>query len=876
MENNNFTEFLQDVSQMDFFRVGGKAANLGEMIKAGLPVPEGFVLAVGSYKNFITFNKINIRVEKLLVDLDNNDFESIKKISSKIKNLFEQSEIPKDVLAEIDRLYEQIGSPEVVVRSSATMEDSPITSFAGQYDSFLNVKGKEQLHKCIKQCWASLWNTRALSYRLKQNMENNELAHGVVIQKLIRAEKSGVLFTANPVNCRRDQMLINSSWGLGEAIVSGDVTPDQWIVDKKNHDILEEKVAVKEIMSVPKDVGTELVDVPKEKCERSSLIQSEVLKLLELGQKAEDYFGFPQDIEWACCENKFYLVQSRPITTLFPKLEPEESGEELRVYMNFLLSNQVMPEPLTPIGEDMWKKALKYILLNRKNRDKPALWLKSAAGRLFIDATELSRLEKWWDKLRNNHSDMDPVTTRALLEVLERNKAVLKQQRKPLNKLILNALIKLNPLFLKFLLTSIPKALYGVLFSPEKVVAKAYAFGENQIISIEQKMKNLHTREEKIEFIEQKMPAFLYFIPLQIIYYMAISFTYMDKARNIISKHLDDTSELSKVEKSIPHNVTTEMGMELLRIAQKLDQSGEQPASEHPEIKRFLNKYGHRACQEVDFGVPRWKEDPEYIISLVRYYMNNESYNEGIKKFYQGKKEAEKTIQDITIQLIEKGARRDARKVEKILRNYRKMFGVRELPKYIMTKAVSIFREVLLEIGEELEAEGRLDDKQDIFFISFQDVRSGEKLQQLVIQNREEYQKELKRNSVPRVVTSTGETIFSASEKERDNEHEGIPVSPGIYEGQVKVLKNPEDGTRLRAGDILVTKATNPAWTPLFFKIGGLITEIGGPISHGSIVAREYGVPAIVGIREATSRLKDGQLIRLNGETGKVEVLKPS
>lgn len=868
MKRKKFTEFLQDISQQDLFRVGGKAANLGEMIKAGLPVPEGFLLVVDSYKEFIAFNKINIKIERLLMNLENNEFESIKKISSEIKNLFEQSEIPQDMQSEIDELYEQLESPEVVVRSSAIMEDSPITSFAGQYDSFLNVKGKEQLHKCIKQCWASLWNTRALSYQLKQKIDVKELTHAVVIQKLIKAEKSGVLFTANPVNNRRDQMLINSSWGLGEAIVSGDVTPDQWIVNKKSHKIIEEKIAPKEIMSVRKDVGIELVDVPEEKCEQSSLDLSEVYKLLELGQYAEDYFGFPQDIEWTCWDNKFYLVQSRPITTLFPKLEPEESSEELRVYVNFLLNDQVMPEPLTPIGEDMWKKTLKIIL--------PTHWLKSAAGRLFIDATELSRLERWWDKLRNNPSAMDPLTIKATLEVLKRNREKLKKQKKPLIKLILGTFIKLNPLFLKFLITSMPKALYGMLFSPEKVVAKAYKFGENQIRSLEEKVEKLHTLEEKLEFIEDKMPAFLYFIPNKIIYYVARSFSYMDKAKNITNKHLDDTSKLLKVQKSLPHNVTTEMGMELLKIAQKLDQSGEQPASEHPEVKKFLNKYGHRACLEVDFGVARWKEDPEYVISLIKSYISNKSYNKGIKKFYQGKKDAENAIQNITKQLKEKGAHRDARKVEKILKNYRKIFGVRELPKYIMTKAISIFRKVLLEIGKELVVEDRLDDKQDIFFVSCQDIRSGENLQQLVIQNRELYLKELKRNFVPRVVTSTGETIFSASEMEKDNEFEGIPVSPGICEGQVKVLEHPEDCRKLKKGDILVTKATNPAWTPLFLEIGGLITEMGGPISHGSVVAREYGIPAVVGIREATFRFKDGQFIRLNGETGKVEILNPS
>lgn len=867
MKNNSFTELLQDISQCDLSRVGGKAANLGEMIRAGLPIPEGFVLVVDSYKKFITFNKLDIKIEELLKDLANNNFESIKKISSKIKKLFEQSEIPKGLLVEIDNLYEYIGSPEVVVRSSATLEDSPVTSFAGQYDSFLNVSGKEQLHKSVKLCWASLWNVRALSYRLKQNLKNNEPALGVIIQKFISAEKSGVLFTANPINNRRDQMLINSSWGLGEAIVSGDVKPDQWIIDKKSAKIVEEKIAVKEIMTVSKNGGTELVDVPREKHKQHSLAQSEVFILLELGQNTEDHFELPQDIEWVYCDKKFYMVQSRPITTLFPKLEPEDSGEELRVYTNFLLIDKVMPEPLTPLGGDMWKKAIKNIL--------PTPWVKSAAGRLFINTTELSRLERWWDKLRDNPFTMDPLTIKTTLEVLERNREKIKQQKKPLIKLIPSILIEINLSFFKFLLTSVPKALYGVLFSPDKVVAKAYEFGENQIKTLEQKAEKLRTREEKIEFIEEKIPAFFYFIPLQILYYVVRSFTYLDKAKKITSKHLDDISKLSKVEKSLPHNVTTEMGMELLKIAQKLDQSDEQPSPEHPEIKKFLTKYGHRAYLEVDPGVPRWKEDPEYVVSLIQNYISNKSYKEGIKKFYQGKKEAEKTIQDISMKIEEKGAISDARKVKNTLKNYRKLFGVRELPKYIMTKAVSIFRELLLEIGEELVAEERLDDKQDIFFISFQDIKTGKKLQQLVLQNRARYQKELKRSSVPRVVTSTGETIFSINENEKDNEYEGIPVSPGIYEGQVKVLENPEDVDRLKKGDILVTKATNPAWTPLFLEAGGIITEMGGPISHGSVVAREYGIPAIAGIREATTRFKDGQLIRLNGETGKVEILKP-
>ncbi|HMA83310.1 MAG TPA: PEP/pyruvate-binding domain-containing protein, partial [Candidatus Thermoplasmatota archaeon] len=567
MENNNFAEFLKDISQQDLSKVGGKAANLGEMIRAGLPVPEGFVLVVDAYEKFIEFNKIKIRIEQLLMNLKTNELEDIEKVSREIKSLFEDGEIPADLLYEIYDFYEKMGSFEVVVRSSSTLEDSPTTSFAGQYDSFLNVKGKKQLQESIKNCWASLWNTRALSYRLKQKIDSTELAHAVIVQKQIIAEKSGILFTANPLNNRRDQMLINSSWGLGEAIVSGDVTPDQWIIHKKSHEIIEEKIAVKDVMTIRKNEGTKLVDVPREKVKQPSLEKSEIHNLLKLGRTTEYHFNRPQDIEWSVYTNKIYLVQSRPITTLFPNLKPEDKSEELRIYTNFLLIDKVMPEPLTPMGRELWMKTLTNLFPNQL--------VKHAGGRIFVDTTELSRLEKWWDKLRSNPSAMDPETIKTTLEVLERNKNQLKKQRKSIIKIIPNMILGINPSFYKFLLTSSLKVQYGMLFSPEKVVKKAHIFGENQIKSLEEKSKKLDTVEEKLEFIEQNILAVLYFIPLQTLFYVVNSLTYLEKAKTIIRKYLDDTSQLRNVEKSLPNNVTTEMGMDLLRIARKIDQSGE-------------------------------------------------------------------------------------------------------------------------------------------------------------------------------------------------------------------------------------------------------------------------------------------------------------
>ena len=843
------------------------------MMKAGFPVPEGFVVVVDAYRRFVSDNKIDVSIEHFLHTLNCDDYEKVISASHKIQNLFKQAKIPFDIVAEIDRTYDQIGYWEVAVRSSATAEDLSDTSFAGQYETYLNIKGKAELHHAIKKCWASLWNDRALFYRLKNRILGEELAQGIVVQRLINAEKSGIMFTANPINSRRDQAIVNASWGLGEGIVDGDVTPDQWIVDKKKRIVVSEIIADKEVMTARKQNGTELIVVPKDKAKQVTLNHKEVLELLEFGMKIEKHFGCPQDIEWTFFKGKFYLIQSRPITSLFPLPEPMTNDDRLHVYMNFLMSNQATHEPLTPLGEDMWRRALISVIFNRKNREKCSGWIKSAAGRLFIDVTEFSRIERWWGNLLNNPSDMEPTTTIAMLQVIKRDIDELSVQRKPLYKIVPGLIAKLNPSLIGFMFTSVPKALYGVLSTPEKAVYKAYEYGNKKIQAIEKKVLNLETTEDKLKFLEKEVANIFYFLPLSILYYVMVSITNMDKARKIITKHLDNLTELNKVEKAVPHNVTTEMGIELLHIAKKLDISDEVPSLQQQEIKKFLAKYGHRSCQEIDIGVPRWQEDPGYVIGLIQAYINQKNYEQAIEKFQKDMDAADKAVKTIINQLYEKEAHRDARRVEKLLINYRKMFGVREFPKFIMTNGVSIFRKVFLDIGETLQKNEKLDHKQDIFFVTLKDIKSGEKLQKLVERNKKTYQKELLRSPVPRVVTSTGEVICSALEEGNDHEYSGIPVSPGVYIGRVRVLNYPEEGSELSHGDILITKSTNPAWTPLFLKIGGLIMETGGPLSHGSVVAREYGVPAIAGVKDATKRFRNGQSIRINGETGRIDII---
>jgi len=870
MKKIGFTRMLERVTKADFSFVGGKGANLGEMLKAGLPVPGGFVVLTTAYNKYVEANSLNIKINDLLSKVDVDNPKELEEAAQNIQDLFAKGSMPTAIQEEISGIYKLMGRPEVAVRSSATAEDLPGTSFAGQYNTYLNVQGTKELLKYVKLCWASLWNYRALSYRIKQGIDNNNLAHGVVIQKLINAEKSGILFTANPTNGRRDQILLNSSWGIGEAIVGGEVTPDQWVIDKNNGRWVEERVADKEIMTIRKDKGIEFIPVPEDKRKELSLNSAEVAELLQLALAVEDYFGSPQDIEWSYYQGKFYLVQTRPITSLYPLPEPRTNKKGLRVFINVGLYSQAMKEPFTPMGESTVRAMIKNMIEQlgiKTDKHNQFWWYQIVGGRIFFDITDFMRTEKSWDKFKKEDSnDKDPVTTKALLQLVERNKDEIINPKEAVSLLGM-----VSPTFVKFLLGAVIKFSYGI-FSPAAARNKALALGEATVDMFKEAKATLKTKEDKLAFIESKMGN-VFINCASLLFYVTVSSTYIDKVKVILNKYLGDTSDLNYVEKSVPYSVTTEMGMEILKIAKIYSEKGARPRANDPEIVKFMEKYGHRSSIELDVGIPTWQEEPQYVLDLINTYIDNDNYQEGIDRFYRGQQEAVEAIARIKLKLEEAGQKGKAKKVEKMLKAFREMFGIRELSKSVITQTLSIVREMLLEVGQELQYAGRLQKKEDVFFVTIKDIRSGQDLKEVAAANRDRFNRDQHRVA-PRLMTSTGESIYSAFEQHGENTLVGLPVSPGVYEGRVRVLTSPEEGHRLAKGDILVTSGTNPAWTPLFLKLGALIMETGGPISHGSVVAREYGVPAVAGVAGATAKLQDGQLVRINGESGTVEVVE--
>jgi pyruvate,water dikinase len=849
---------LQDITCKDVYSAGGKGANLGEMIHAGLPVPDGVVVLTRAYNEFVKENELQKKIDQITEDINADDMAGLQNASKAIFELFEHSSIPDKIVSEITSMLTQFEGNSVAVRSSATAEDLPGTSFAGQYNTYLNV-GVDDVCLAVKCCWASVWNARAVSYRLNQGIPL-DIPFAVVVQECINGEKSGITFTANPVNGRRDQVVINASWGLGESIVSGAVSPDQWVVNKKSGKSVETTISKKKVMTTQKDKGTELIKTPKNLQEKPVLTQKDITILNELAIKTEAYFKSPQDIEWVY-KKKFYIVQTRPITSLFPLPKPLPDSEKgLRVYLSLNIAGQGMTEPLTPMGVEAFRLlyyGFSVIAWGSRARKYPD-WVKTAAGRVYLDLTDLLGT-KIGDNFVTSIAGKDPLTEKVLNQFLERNKDLVNKKGR----------LKI-PLRLILLVPRLMGMSLSALVNPRKARKKMISAAEKELNYLEQTASTLHGVKERLKFIEEGAVDVMNMMVEQSTVF-SMGFAALERAEALLGSWLGDTYDLEPVRQSLPYNPTTEMSMALLKISEKFKEQNIEPTIDDCEVVNFLEKFGHRAVLEIDMGLPRWREEPEYVIDILNLYMKGDPLQK-IEKFENGAVKADTAIQDIADLVTQKKSRVHAWIIRHLLTCFREMGGLRERPKFDLVRSFSIFRSVLYDVGKELVSQNKLENVNDIFFVTFADIESGKNLREIAAGNKDEYKKELNRKVCPRLMTSTGESMYAGYEEVTDKGLQGVPVSPGVYEGRVRIIHHPK-GAQLNPGEILVTRSTDPAWTPLFINAGALIMESGGPISHGSIVAREYGIPAVANVPEATVHLKTGQHIRVNGVSGEIILL---
>jgi pyruvate,water dikinase len=854
--------WLAEIGKDDVALAGGKGANLGELMHANLPVPAGFVVTTSAYRFFVAANALQPEIERLAQAAAPHDIVALTGASNAIAVLFAQSIMPPEVTTAIHIAYSTLQKPPVAVRSSATAEDLPGASFAGQMDTYLNIRGDDALLAAVRRCWASLWTARAISYRANQGIATAAVSLAVVVQELLAADAAGVLFTANPVNGRRDQMVIDGSWGLGEALVSGQVTPDHWVINAHTGTVLDAHVAPKEVMTTLQETGTAIIPVPVAMRERPVLDEAQVARLKELGRRVADHYGVPQDIEWAIKQGRLYLLQARPITSLFPLPRPEPAvseGERLYVCVNIL---QGLVTPFTPMGIAAFRTLGRGIaslvgVQVRRGEAPPAF--KVAADRIYLDVTPVLQNPTIRAVLLRGSAAIDRQISAILGFVVEREKyRFMRPGRFPFRP----------PL--GFLLRKMAQFFFAAFF-PDVARTRLLARTEARVRALEVRADALQGLAERERFVEEILPQIgpeilSHFLP---VVGNALLAVYQLQAK--LQTWLGDATVLQPVLRALPHNPTTEMDLALWGVAQNLKVKGVAPSVDHPAVQAFLARYGHRAAREIDLGVVRWSEDPTPILNILRTYLTHDREADPAQHFRQGAELAEETVKSLIKRVRLENGWMAAAWLRFLLRRVRALAGLREYPKFYAVRILAVVRRVLAGAGADLVTAGRVDRAEDVFFLDLRDLQSPHDLRALAAANRVDFERELDRRAIPRVMTSTGETFYTAPTT-TPGALIGTAASPGVYEGKVRVVFDPREAN-LEPGEVLVAPGTDPAWTPLFLSAGALVMEIGGMISHGSVVAREYGIPAVVGVAGAMQHLHTGQRVRVDGENGQVVML---
>jgi len=856
---------FKEMEKTQLALVGGKGLNLGELSKIqGLQVPEGFCVTTEGYRTAIEQNETYHALLDRLSILKAEDRDQIGDISRKLRQIIMEAEIPSDVAEAIPQYLSRFGEHAYAVRSSATAEDLPHASFAGQHDTYLNIIGKEAILQHIRKCWASLFTDRAVIYRIQNGFDHREVYLSVIVQKMVFPQASGILFTADPITSNRKLLSIDASFGLGEALVSGLVSADCYKV--REEEIVEKKIGTKKLAIYgSKEGGTESKQIDPDQQKTQTLTDQQIVQLARIGRQIEAYFGCPQDIEWCLADDTFYIVQSRPITTLYPI--PEASDQENHVYLS-VGHQQMMTDPMKPLGLSF------YLLIT------PAP-MRKAGGRLFVDVAPRLATTVGREALLNTLGS-DPLIKGAIMTIIERDfiKLLPNDQTAPIlgrSNTDLLAQFENDPTIVSDL---IKRSQTSIEELKQNIQTKSGSDLFDFILEDIQQLK-------KILFDPQSSGVFMAA--------MEASSWINDK----MNEWLGEKNAADTLSQSVPNNITSEMGLALLDVADAirpypqvidylqrvkkdnfLDElvalDGGREAQD--AIYAFLNKYGMRCAGEIDVSRARWSEKPITLVPIILGNINNFKPNAGSRKFEQGRQEALAKEHELLLRLksLPDGEQK-AKETKRMIDLIRNFIGYREYPKYGMVSRYFVYKQALLKEAEQLVQASVIQDKEDIFYLAFEElhevVRTNKLDYQIISKRKDEY-KLFEKLTPPRVITSDGEIIAGKYKQENlpTEAIAGLPVSSGVIEGRARVILNMEDA-ELEEGDILVTSFTDPGWTPLFVSIKGLVTEVGGLMTHGAVIAREYGLPAVVGVENATNLIQDGQRIRVNGTEGYIEIL---
>ena len=905
---------LHDIHQYDRMILGGKALNLGELISAGLPVPPGFLVLTTAYERFVTVNSLQAEIERLAESVSPVELTTAEQASSAIQKLFEQGALPSEIEEAVLSAYRQLGSPAVVVRSSATAEDLPGASFAGLHDTFLHLTSAAEVLHALKRCWASLWSARALIYRARQHIAPRSVRMAVIVQQMVEASAAGVLFTCNPVTGAHDEMILNASWGLGETLVSGQVSPDTITLAKQSGEVKSVTVSEKLLMTVYATSGVTVQEVPAELRQQGVLSSQQIARLFELGQAIEQHFHAPQDIEWAIAGDQVFLLQTRSVTTQTGKRTVTVRQEELLAPGDDAWEGREKPEihpydlwtrtnigenfldPITPLSATLWPAFFVLGRLPAKAERAPGapplpLIGERFYGRMYVNegavihgAIEMgiptSFLDSTWGSSgRGLRSSDDTIHFFRLLSrvpslIGKAVKAGRSQAKQP-------------PQAPKQPKQKTPR------LSPEQLFA--------QIDQWVEEFQHLDLQQLDDRALWSYVPRWIErdktLRPILVAAgFAGISFYFLERR---VSKWTGKKGQATVLVQALSGVYTAEVGQMLWRMAQILRDTGfAEIVQEHPagdalallraqpeaqpfikEFEAFLQRHGYRCPNDAELHNPRWAERPEQAIEMLKNYLRMDESANPLVIEQRRRQEREETTAQIEAQL--NPFRRPI--FRWLLKQAQDKTRLRDNNRSYVAKFLYPMRLLLAEFGRRWAVRGWLVDPDDIFFLTLYEIDDivsandplalGKDLASMTTARRTAFNY-WDTISAPTALGPGGVPL--PDPRPTGTFLQGLPASSGRIRGTARLVESLSEAGKLSPGEILVTRGTDPGWTPVFPLVSGLVLETGGLLSHGAIIAREYGVPAVINVPGALSIIKNGQTIEVDGASGRVYLVDRS
>lgn len=846
--------------------VGGKGASLARLARAGLPVPPGFHITTAAYRRFTGANQLDEQIVAIAEQARADDPASLERAAEQIQSLIINCEIPDDISAPIRAWYTELGDdPPVAVRSSATAEDLPEMSFAGQQETYLNIRGDAVLG-AVRCCWASLWTARAIGYRARQGIASREVSLAVVVQELVPADIAGIMFTANPLTGERDHTMINAAWGLGEAIVGGHVTPDTIVVDTRTGAIAAQEIADKAVMTVRTATGTVEAPVPADRRTQPTLQPAQVAELARIGARIAKLYEQPMDIEWALHDRQIFIVQARPITAL-PTPRPTLDWSVPRAQGQYARSSviELLPEPLSPLfatlALPLWNKAMDVFMqsifpgstfptqmlmtINDYAYYDYGMSGKDAArlvGAMLGGIPNLARLlgssrSRWADQARPRYAkiveewEARNLSTTSAAQILDGAHAIVEAAAGHY------LAIQSGILPVSYMSEALFTAAYdGLAKRPNDPPALTFMLG----------FDSLPIQAEKS------------------LYDLAI----WSRDQPALAKYLAQASstEIANACQSSTAPIDEELWQEFSR-----------------RFAEHLHRFGH-TVYDLDFAKSLPADDPAPLIETLKYFLSGAA-----RSPYERQRAATKAREQVAGSLLLRlrGPRLVLLKL--LAQTAQRYAPLREDALADVGLGWTLLRRMLHEIGQRLASAGAIAEQDDVFLLEWAELQSAARAldakqpttdyRQLVQERRAVRERE--RLVTPPVTLPLkggakflgidfSELMPAQSGQQSGDTIKGIGASPGNVVGTARVIHGPSEFKEMHQGDILVAKITTPAWTPLFALANGIVTDVGGPLSHSSIVAREYHIPAVLGTGVATERIHSGQQISVDGDGGVV------